>query len=103
MSELDFPAHCQLDRSRLVNIEKQLETLIKEVRALKEFDGPLGVAFTRIVALEQRANTLQDEVNEVAEDVNRLQGTVWSLIVKLATAGIIGGGSVYGILHLLGI
>lgn len=103
MSDHDtLPAHCQLDRNRLVKIEQQLETLITEVRALKEFDGPLGIAFTRIGALEQRADGLKVELDEVADEVNKLQGTVWGLLLKLAGAGLLSGGTVYGILHLLG-
>lgn len=103
MSDHDtLPAHCQLDRNRLVNIEKQLETLITEVRALKEFDGPLGIAFTRIGALEQRADTIQEELQEVSDDVNKLQGTVWGLLLKLAGAGVLSGGTVYGVLQLFG-
>lgn len=88
------------DRDHLDRIEQKVDTTLSEVRQIQSYNGPIGQMMQKMASNEQKIKNAHVRLDDHEVHIEKIRGTLWSIVWKIVALGAVGGSTGYAVVFL---
>jgi tetrahydromethanopterin S-methyltransferase subunit G len=86
--------HLERIEEKVDNTFAEVGHLKREVQQIQSYDGPIGQMMQKMATTEQKIKSAHIRLDENDKHIDKIRGTMWSIVWKILLVGAAGGGTV---------
>ena len=99
------------DRNNLAHHLDRIETKVddtfaevgylkREMQQMQSYNGPIGQMMQKMATNEQKVKSAHIRIDEHDKHIDKIRGTLWSIVWKVLLIGAAGGGTLLGAVEI---
>lgn len=93
----------QMDRieEKVDNTFSEVGFLKREMQQMQSYNGPIGQMMQNMATNEQKVKSAHIRIDDHDKHIDKIRGTLWSIVWKVLLVGAAGGGTMIAVTELV--
>lgn len=96
----DLAHHLTRIETKVEDTLSEVGHLKREIQQIQSYDGPIGQMMQKMATNEQRVKSAHIRIDDHDKHIDKIRGTMWSIVWKIIAVGAAGGGTAFAAVEI---